>query len=109
MPETHRQRQWYAGELYHVSALIDVAREVKTEKVDPKSIYRHFNLMGEHGDLSDFVEEMKRVLNADLKHPILIYRGFVMDGKHRLAKALYLEKKTIDVRYLEELPSPIEE
>ena len=43
-----------------------------------------------------FVEHMKSVMDADLQYPILLDQdGYIIDGRHRLCKALYLGEKTI--------------
>lgn len=44
----------------------------------------------------DFIRHMQQVNNADLKYPIILNDcGKIMDGFHRLAKALSLRKETI--------------
>jgi hypothetical protein len=59
-------------------------------------------------NLRDFVAHMKATLDADLSYPIILNQdGEVIDGKHRLAKAL-LEKRThIDVKRFETDPGQI--
>lgn len=43
-----------------------------------------------------FVEHMKGVLEADLTKPIILDReGWVIDGRHRIARALLENKQTI--------------
>lgn len=46
--------------------------------------------------------EHKRVLHADLNHPILVLKGsdFILDGYHRVAKAVKYKKPTIPVRFI---------
>ncbi len=42
---------------------------------------------------------MKSVMDADLDFPILLNEdGVIIDGRHRLCKALYLGEKTIKAR-----------
>ena len=41
-----------------------------------------------------YKDHMRRIKQADLKYPIIVYDKFVIDGVHRLTKA-YLEKKKI--------------
>jgi hypothetical protein len=53
--------------------------------------------------------EIPRIRNANLDYPILLHpKGHIMDGYHRVAKALLEGKKTIKVlRFTEEtLPKP---
>jgi hypothetical protein len=37
-----------------------------------------------------------RIKNADLRYPILMYKGEILDGVHRYVKAMTLKKKTIN-------------
>jgi hypothetical protein len=54
-----------------------------------------------------FVMHMKAVMDADLKYPIILDEdGEIMDGRHRLMKAMYLGKKTIKAVRFDENPSP---
>ena len=39
--------------------------------------------------------EMSRIQAADLKFPIIVWRGNIVDGVHRLCKAISLNKQTI--------------
>jgi hypothetical protein len=105
--EVHKQAQEYNKKYYSVSDLIDISKEIKPETVDIRTICGYHHIVGVEYDIQDFVDTVKRVQEADLSYPILLYRGFVMDGKHRLAKALLEGKKTIKVKYLTELPVPI--
>lgn len=53
------------------------------------------------------IEHMQLVEAADLQYPIILCpRGRVMDGMHRVAKALLLGKSEIAAVRLLELPSP---
>ena len=52
-------------------------------------------------------EEMTRTLAADLDHPIILGDdGVILDGMHRLAKALYEGRSTILAVRLEKNPEP---
>lgn len=58
----------------------------------------------------DFVMHMKAVMDADLKYPIILDEdGEIMDGRHRIMKALYLGKKTIKAVRFDENPTPCRE
>lgn len=106
----YNQLQDYNGKTYSVAAVLELARNIPEEIVDIRLIDKYYNvsnITSNQYDLEDFAAAMKRVLNADLKYPILIYRGFIMDGKHRLTKAIYLGKKTIKAKVLKELPIEI--
>ena len=55
----------------------------------------------------DFVGHMRMVLEADLSYPIILdSTGDIMDGRHRVAKALLMGLPTIKfVRFVEN-PEP---
>ena len=42
-----------------------------------------------------YKDHMRRIKEADLKYPIIVYDKFVTDGVHRLTKAHLEKKKTI--------------
>lgn len=55
----------------------------------------------------DFVSDMKRVLDADMKYPIILDdTGYVCDGWHRLAKAIFRGDKYIKAVRLLNMPTP---
>jgi hypothetical protein len=54
-----------------------------------------------------FVDHMKLVEETDLKYPIILSQdGGVMDGMHRVCKALLLRQKTIKAVQFETNPEP---
>lgn len=64
----------------------------------------------ECSDLFSFAEHIKRVNETNLEHPIIISPyGAIMDGWHRIAKALLENKKFILAVRLTELPQPIKD
>lgn len=57
--------------------------------------------------LDSFINHAYRVQNADLSIPILISpSGAIIDGMHRLCKAILEKKETVKVKYFKELPRP---
>jgi hypothetical protein len=64
----------------------------------------------DHGDqptVRAVVEHMRLVDDADLRYAIIVDpNGLVMDGMHRVAKALLLGQQTIDAKRLPSLPTP---
>ena len=69
----------------------------------------HINIYHKYDDLTlrDLVGHMKSVQAADLKYPIILDEdGEIMDGRHRLMKALLEGKKTIQAVRFEENPEP---
>ena len=57
--------------------------------------------------LRDMVMHMNAINNADLDKPIILDEdGELMDGRHRLMKAMLLGKETIQAVRFDENPSP---
>lgn len=72
----------------------------------------HLNIYLKYKDLTlrELVGHMKSVNDADLKYPIILDEdGEVMDGRHRIMKAMLENKKTIKAVRFEENPSPCRE
>ena len=42
-----------------------------------------------------YKDEIKRINDAELKYPIIVYNDNIVDGVHRLSKSYLLNKKTI--------------
>jgi len=54
-------------------------------------------------------QHIDRCLSADLSYPILVHEGKIVDGCHRVIKALAQGETHISARVLTELPDPDEE
>jgi hypothetical protein len=54
-------------------------------------------------------DHVERCLDADLDYPILVWKGrIIVDGCHRVIKALALGNKTIKAKIIESMPTPDE-
>ena len=98
---TDKYDYWYATTLYE---------EVKKQKLIPFAVplaalpldFVPFAL----DNLDDFIYQMRRTHNTDLKYPIIIDdRGTVADGYHRIAKAIFEGKTTIKAYRLKYMPN----
>lgn len=49
-------------------------------------------------------DHIERILNADLKYPVIIYKDKIIDGTHRTIKSLALGKKSVNAVVLNEMP-----
>jgi hypothetical protein len=84
---------------FKVSDVIDLAEDKPVVSVNPKEIDYNFE-----GRIEDEEETNKRVMNADLSYPILVVQNedgkifALLDGTHRLQKALMLNKKKIKAK-----------
>ena len=73
-----------------------------TESINPlvQALSEHFNEYN--------LDDWSRVVQADLRYPIIIYGNYcIMDGCHRIAKAMLSGQSVIKVVRLKELPPPI--
>ena len=90
---------------WSVARLITLAKDlpVMTIPLDHLNIYYKYKNL----TLRELVGHMKSVNDADLKFPIILDEdGEVMDGRHRIMKALLTNKKAIKAVRFEENPSP---
>lgn len=107
MAKLYEQYQYYKGNKYGVSDLVDASKDLKVELIDVRLINKDYNLLGEEENVVDLVREINQVLEADLKYPIIISESsFVLDGKHRLVKAMLENKKTIKCRFIKDVDLP---
>lgn len=89
---------------WRVSRLVFLAKELKPFNLPMKHL-NIFNLYPKSDDTLGYVKEMKKVLDADLKWPIILdEEGYVMDGRHRVCKALLESKKKIKAVRFKETP-----
>ena len=91
--------------IWSVARLIELSKElpVLDIPVDHLNIYSKY----ENLTLRQMVMHMNAVNSADLACPIILDEdGEIMDGRHRIMKALLLGEKTIKAVRFDENPSP---
>ena len=120
------------GVTYDVYKLIDLAKDVPvtTEKVaklnnigledlcwtdlneirfSPGELLEAYRKSGSLESLAinhpEFGVHIKRIRKADYSHPILMFEGDVIDGMHRLVKAIIDSVEFIPVKTITELPT----
>ena len=79
---------------FSVARLIDLSRDFEVFEVP----LRHLNIYYTYEKLSlrEFVKHMRAILDADLSFPIILDEdGELMDGRHRIMRAMLEEKPTI--------------
>lgn len=80
---------------WHVTRLFQLSKDLEPFKLPLKHL-NIYDLFPKINTTLGFIEEIKNVMNADLKYPIILdEEGYVMDGRHRICKALYEEKEFI--------------
>ena len=93
------------GGVYKINDLIDLSKDLPVMQIplDHLCITRSFGT----SDIRDFVSHMNAVMDSDLKYPIILCEnGGILDGAHRVCKALHLGKKTIKAVRFESNPPP---
>ena len=84
--------------VWRVSRLIKLAEDLTVFKIP----LNHLNVAKIHPhkiySIKDYVDHIKRVNKAKLKYPIILDdQGRIMDGYHRVAKAILKNKKYVVV------------
>ena len=93
---------------WHVSRLFELSRKLEVKDV-PLDYLNLYNNRYENLSMRELVMHMNAVKNADLSHPIILDEdGEIMDGRHRIMKALLNGDETIRVVRFDENPSPCE-
>ena len=89
-----------------IKNLISLASELPVQEMP----LEHLNFYNMHPTIESFREwigHIKSVLNADLKYPIILDdEGFVMDGRHRIAKAFLEGNESIKFVRFKKTPPP---
>ncbi|MCK5015926.1 MAG: hypothetical protein KAS32_02550 [Candidatus Peribacteraceae bacterium] len=93
------------GEVWDISELIERAKDLKVMEIPMEHLTIGSKIAGLR--LRKFVSHMKMVLDADLSYPIILDEdGYILDGRHRMAKALLEGHETIKAVRFEEDPAP---
>lgn len=90
---------------WKVARLIELSKRFKVMTVP----LDHINIYNTYDELSlrDIAMHIMAINNADLKYPIILDEdGEIMDGRHRIIKALVMGKKTIKAVRFDENPEP---
>ncbi len=94
------------GKTWFVSRLIEKAKDLPVEWM-PMTALNIYQLAPKVTSMKSFVGHIQKTLDADLKYPIILdEEGYVMDGRHRIAKALLEGHEEIKFVRFEETPGP---
>ena len=103
-----QQRSSVGNHSWSVPKLIELTRELPVIEIPLSNLYIFYTY--DKLTLRNLVEHMKSALNANLNYPIILDEdGVVMDGRHRIMKALLNGELTIKAVRFEENPIPDEE
>ena len=96
------------GKHWDNSTLYKAAEGLEPFDIPVKGIYMGYSPWG-ISNVQWFCHHMKRVLTADYKYPIILSPdGVIIDGWHRVAKAIIDEKDNIKAVRLIVMPEPDE-
>lgn len=111
-PQYHLRRIRTGIDAFDVRRLIDLSRCLPVKMIDPRTIreldenHWYFQSTSEPTPRS-FIEHMQLVQACELSHPIILdARGRVMDGMHRICKAVLEGVEQIPVVQFDEDPEP---
>lgn len=89
---------------YKITDLIEASKELKVFKIKVADIFLHYQAPNENS-LTSFIDHCRDTMNANLKYPIILAPdNFILDGKHRVAKAIIKGKKYVKAVRFEEMP-----
>jgi hypothetical protein len=96
----------FGDRVWFVSRLIEKTKDLPVFDM-PMQCLNIYGLQPDINTMLNFVAHMHQVYEADLSYPIILDEdGYVMDGRHRIAKALFLGLKTIKAVRFERTPLP---
>lgn len=89
-----------------VLRLIEKAKDMPIHEM-PMVGLNTCDLFPKSDSMNDFVSHMQKVAQVDMSHPIILDdEGYVMDGRHRIARALLDGHETIKFVRFETTPLP---
>jgi len=103
----HQQTCTLGRNTWNVARLFELSRHLPVLEIplDHLAIYYTYERLS----LRDMVMHMNAVMEADLKTPIILDEdGELMDGRHRIMRAMLYGDKTILAVRFEENPEPDE-
>lgn len=111
-PQYHLRRTPAGIDAFNVSKLIALSKKLPVRMIDPSSVVEldrnhWYAQVTSQPTPRSFLEHMRLVLAADLRYPIILDRdGRLMDGMHRVCKALLEGRPEIPAVQFEEDPEP---
>lgn len=103
---TLEQSAWIGKKAWNLNTLLEATKDLKEFDLSLDSLDLGVNPW-DLKDVWSFLREMQAVKQVDFKYPVILApEGWVMDGWHRVAKAIMQGKKTIKAVRLIELPEP---
>ena len=96
--------QVFEGQTYSVVDLIEASKNLEVIEIKVADMFIEYPAPCEDS-LTDFIEHYIRTKETDLSYPVILSLGnFILDGKHRLIKAIVSKKETIKAVRFKILP-----
>lgn len=107
-PCTLAQNRWKDGKkCWSIASLIESAKGLEPFDLPLCCIYIGTDIFYPVTNARDLAEHVMRVSAVDMGHPIILDAdGFIMDGWHRVVRALAEGRKTIRAVRFEATPEP---
>lgn len=104
--KTHGEHNYRDGNKYwSVSRLIDLAKNLEPFEIPMMGLNIYDAYPKNISSARELVAHIKQILEADLSYPIILDdEGEIMDGRHRILKALLEGKETILAVRFDETP-----
>ncbi|HSI12602.1 MAG TPA: hypothetical protein VK961_11190 [Chthoniobacter sp.] len=100
------KRVWYTERLWELAAKLPV-KQIPVESIEALDQVAWFG--NAQPTCRHVTEHARRIYEASLEYPIILSaEGWVMDGMHRLCKALLLKNETIEAVQFPANPEPDE-
>ena len=97
-------RYVFDGQVWLVSSLLEHAKGLEPFDLPLKHIHIDESVW-KISSAVGLVEHLVRVMKTDLSHPVIMDQdGFIMDGWHRVAKALFLGRASVKAVRFEVTP-----
>lgn len=98
----------FRNKVWYIQNLIEKAKDLPVFDM-PMQCLNIYDLQPDVSSMLEFVKQVNTVMKADLKYPIILDEdGYVMDGRHRIAKALLTRKAFIKAVRFRNTPPPDE-
>lgn len=95
------------GKRWSVAGLIESAKELEPFDLPLCAIYIGSNIFAPITSAKDLAEHVMRVNAVNMDHPIILDdEGFIMDGWHRVARALAEGRATVRAVRFDKTPDP---
>lgn len=110
LPKTYSQDESWARlgrNKWRCTRLFELSKNFPVMEIPLDHLCVYGKLVNDNPTLRELAAEMRQIMKADLNYPIILDEdGDILDGRHRIVKALYLGKKTIKAVRFEENPEP---